>query len=88
MEAIERYTGIFAGDEIRATRRFTDFAAGEALQPNDDAVVQRRAIPPASVADADQDDMQTPFPFDPSAEIEWSPVGRCATSVSDIFRPP
>src|SRR5262245_53316435 len=35
MEAIERYSGIFQGDEIRMTRRFTDFAAGEAIHPND-----------------------------------------------------
>src|SRR5262249_35413090 len=27
MEAIERYSGIFQGDEIRVTRRFTDFAS-------------------------------------------------------------
>jgi oxazoline/thiazoline synthase len=35
MEAIERYSGIFQGDEIRVTKRFTDFEAGEAIPPND-----------------------------------------------------
>jgi len=35
MEAIERYSGIFQGDEIRVKRRFTDFAPGEAILPND-----------------------------------------------------
>ncbi len=35
MEAIERYSGIFQGDEIRMTRRFTDFAPGDAMLPND-----------------------------------------------------
>ncbi len=35
MEAIERYSGIYQGDEIRVTRRFTDFAPGEAILPND-----------------------------------------------------
>src|SRR5207245_6125844 len=35
MEAIERYSGIFQGDEIRVTRRFTDFPSGEAILPND-----------------------------------------------------
>ncbi len=74
MEAIERYTGIFQGDEIRATRRLTDFAAGEALQPNmmllySDAQYRRHLSPMP-----DQDDMQTPFPFDPAEPIEWSPV--------------
>ena len=35
MEAIERYSGIFQGDEIRAKRRFTDFPAGDAIPPNE-----------------------------------------------------
>ncbi len=35
MEAIERYSGIFQGDEIRAVKRFTDFAPGDAIPPND-----------------------------------------------------
>ena len=35
MEAIERYSGIFQSDEIRRMRRFTDFAPGEAIRPND-----------------------------------------------------
>ena len=34
MEAIERYSGIFQGDEIRAKRRFADFPSGEAIPPN------------------------------------------------------
>jgi len=35
MEAIERYSGIYQGDEIRVARRFEDFAPGEAIHPND-----------------------------------------------------
>ena len=35
MEAIERYSEIYQGNEIRVTRRFTDFAPGEAVLPND-----------------------------------------------------
>ena len=35
MEAIERYSGIFQGDEIRAKRRFADFPSGEAIPPNE-----------------------------------------------------
>jgi ribosomal protein S12 methylthiotransferase accessory factor len=74
MEAIERYSGIFQGDEIRATRRFTDFASGEAIVPNkillfSDAQYRQRQAP---MLDADH--MPTPAPFDRSAEIEWSPV--------------
>src|ERR1700719_2674282 len=34
MEAIERYSGIFQGDEIRAKRRFADFPAGQAIAAN------------------------------------------------------
>ncbi len=74
MEAIERYSGIFQGDEIRATRRFKDFAAGEAIVPNkiqlfSDAQYRQRQAPVF-----DSEHMPTPPPFDRSAEIEWSPV--------------
>ncbi|MGC2592785.1 MAG: TOMM precursor leader peptide-binding protein, partial [Xanthobacteraceae bacterium] len=74
MEAIERYSGIFQGDEIRATRRFTDFASGEVIVPNkillfSDAQYRQRQAPMP-----DSDHMPTPAPFDRSGEIEWSPV--------------
>jgi oxazoline/thiazoline synthase len=75
MEAIERYCGIFQGDEIRLTRRFADFAPGDAIPPNDvllfsDAQQRRDRAPASHPHEA------TPMPaaFDPSAEIEWSPV--------------
>jgi oxazoline/thiazoline synthase len=75
MEAIERYSGIFQGDEIRVTRRFTDFLPGEALHPNDvllfsDAQYGRRQT---SALDAGHSHMVPP-PFDPSAKIDWSPA--------------
>src|SRR6202030_3153357 len=68
---IERYSGIFRGDEIRMARRFNDFAPGEYITPNDvllfsDAQYRR---PPS-----EEDVTPTPPPFDPSAKIEWSPV--------------
>jgi ribosomal protein S12 methylthiotransferase accessory factor len=74
MEAIERYSGIFQGDEIRVKRRFTDFHSGEAILPNDvllysDTQYRQHDAPP------DSEHAQTiPAPFDPSAEIEWSPL--------------
>jgi thiazole/oxazole-forming peptide maturase SagD family component len=73
MEAIERYSGIFQGDEIRITRRFTDFAPGEAMLPNDvqhfsQAQFDTRHIPQP---DGSQ---QVPHPFDPSEKAEWSPA--------------
>jgi oxazoline/thiazoline synthase len=75
MEAIERYSGIFQGDEIRATRRFTDFAAGEAILPNDVLLYSdtQQVASQSPGCDADQAD-PVPPPFDPSAKIEWSPM--------------
>src|ERR1700676_5281971 len=74
MEAIERYSGIFQGDEIRVPRRFTDFSSGDAILPNDvllfsDAQYRRDQLPTP-----DSYEPQPPAPFDRSAEIEWSPV--------------
>jgi len=73
MEAIERYSGIFQGDEIRVTRRFTDFPPGDAIHPNDvllysDAQFRAQATSPDSAP------LQMSAPFDRSAEVEWSPV--------------
>jgi ribosomal protein S12 methylthiotransferase accessory factor len=75
MEAIERYSGVFQGDEIRVKRRFTDFAPGDAIRPNDvllfsDAQYRTRQMP-AWESDEPQ---PVPNPVDPSARIEWSPV--------------
>jgi oxazoline/thiazoline synthase len=73
MEAIERYSGIFQGDEIRVTRRFADFAPGDAIAPNDVLLFSdtQRQVDLALPEGAEQ---TAPTPFDPSAEIEWSPV--------------
>ena len=74
MEAIERYSGIFQGDEIRVTRRFGDFPSGDAILPNDvllfsDAQYRRDQAPTP-----DSGHMPLPTPFDASTKIEWSPV--------------
>jgi bacteriocin biosynthesis cyclodehydratase domain-containing protein len=73
MEAIERYSGIFQGDEIRLTRRFTDFPEGDALLPND---VQLFSETQFQTRHSHQPDgsQPVPDPVDPSAKIEWSPV--------------
>jgi oxazoline/thiazoline synthase len=75
MEAIERYSGIFQGDEIRVTRRFADFPPGEAVAPNDilnfsDAQYRARD----EAAHHAEDSHPVPAPFDPEAKIEWSPA--------------
>jgi len=75
MEAIERYSGIFQGDEIRVTRRFTDFARGEAILPNDVLLFSdAQAQPQQAPAEDTHPTQAAPGPFDPSAKIEWSPV--------------
>jgi ribosomal protein S12 methylthiotransferase accessory factor len=73
MEAIERYSGIFQGDEIRMTRRFADFPAGDAILSNDvqhfsEAQIASRHQP---VADGEH---PVPDPIDADARIEWSPA--------------
>jgi bacteriocin biosynthesis cyclodehydratase domain-containing protein len=74
MEAIERYSGIFQGDEIRTKRRFVDFAPGEAIAPNDVLLFSeaqyRRSLAPMPGSR----DMEAPAPLDRTAAIEWSPV--------------
>jgi ribosomal protein S12 methylthiotransferase accessory factor len=75
MEAIERYSGIFQGDEIRTTRRFTDFAEGEALLPNDVQLFSEKQFQSRHVHHHhDEDSQPTPDPLDPTAKTEWSPV--------------
>jgi ribosomal protein S12 methylthiotransferase accessory factor len=74
MEAIERYSGIFQGDEIRATRRFTDFPPGDAIPPNDILLFSDAQLhDQASTTDPDEAP-PAPALFDRSARIEWSPV--------------
>jgi bacteriocin biosynthesis cyclodehydratase domain-containing protein len=71
MEAIERYSGIFQGDEIRVTRRFTDFPSGEAIFPNNVLLFSEAQF---AKDNPNEPPPWTPALFDPSAEIEWSPV--------------
>jgi bacteriocin biosynthesis cyclodehydratase domain-containing protein len=73
MESIERYSGIFQGDEIRVTKRFTDFAPGDAIVPNDVLLFSDAQSRPDR-ADESGETQTAPDPFDPSAKIEWSPV--------------
>ncbi|MGP0059451.1 MAG: TOMM precursor leader peptide-binding protein [Beijerinckiaceae bacterium] len=75
MEAIERYSGIFQGDEIRARRRFKGLPSGEAIPPNkvllfSDAQLRQGRAPTPGLDGWEA----VPALFDRSAEIEWSPV--------------
>src|SRR5882672_3482375 len=74
MEAIERYSGIFQGDEIRTKRRrFTDFAPGDALLPNDVQLFSETQFQNRHLQEPN-DSHPVPEPFDPSIRAEWSPV--------------
>ncbi len=73
MEAIERYSGMFQGDEVKLARRFSDFAAGEAIHPNDVLMLSDAQFEKAAASGGCCSD-EVPHRFDPSAETEWSPV--------------
>ncbi len=73
MEAIERYSGIFQGDEIRVTRRFADFPADDPILPNEVLLFSEAQYRAHQVSGSHQD-MPIPAPFDRSTRIEWSPV--------------
>jgi bacteriocin biosynthesis cyclodehydratase domain-containing protein len=75
MEAIERYSGIFQGDEIRAKRRFTDFPSGQAIYPNEVLLFSDAQLRQGSAGTPGSDEQHAiPALFDRSAKIEWSPV--------------
>jgi oxazoline/thiazoline synthase len=74
MEAIERYSGIFQGDEIRVKRRFTDFPEGDAVPPNDVMLFSEAQYRQGQLPPSERDAASAPSPFDPTAEIEWTPV--------------
>src|SRR5262249_47345536 len=73
MEAIERYSGIFQGDEIRKLGRFTDFPSGDAILPNDVQLFSDAQFRQPQAPDASHETVVAAM-FDQSAEIEWSPV--------------
>src|SRR6266849_2634546 len=74
MEAIERYSGIYQSDEIRLTRRFTDFAPSDAILPNDVLLFSEAQSQPDETQTDDSHQHMVPARFDQSAKIEWSPV--------------
>jgi oxazoline/thiazoline synthase len=74
MEAIERYSGIFQGDEIRMTRRFTDFPSGDAILPNDVLQYSEAQYQSDRSSQGETTEQVVPAPFDQSAKVEWSPV--------------
>jgi bacteriocin biosynthesis cyclodehydratase domain-containing protein len=73
MEAIERYSGIFQGDEIRQTRHFSDFTPGDAILPNHVQLFSEAQFQ-ARHQHREDGSQPAPDPFDPREKIEWSPA--------------
>jgi oxazoline/thiazoline synthase len=73
MEAIERYSGIFQGDEIRLTRRFADFPSGDAILANDVQLFSDNQFKSRHIHQQ-EGSHPVPDPLDASARIEWSPA--------------
>ncbi len=75
MEAIERYSGVFQGDEIRIAKRFKDFAQGEAILANS-VLNFSEAQFKRSLSDIpeQEDEPVSPYLFDTDTEMDWSPV--------------
>jgi oxazoline/thiazoline synthase len=74
MEAIERYSGVFQGDEIRGRRRFADFRPGEAIHPDEVLLFSEAQYGHPPNVGAFDHAQGVPARFDVAAQIEWSPV--------------
>lgn len=76
-EAIERHSGGYAGDEIRCTRRFADFAEApvmDAIHPNAVMLFSDRQYDHGDDLNVPLMRSFVPSRFDPTAEMDWSPV--------------
>ena len=75
-EAVERYSGAFHGDEIRARRRLLDFTeAEEAIHPNEAQLFSDDQLDNAESINAQGHPYNiVPPRLDPDAEIDWTPV--------------
>jgi oxazoline/thiazoline synthase len=75
MEAIERYSGVYQGDEIRVAKRFKEFAPGEAILANDVLNFSEEQFR-LSVSDLPEHDDEpvSPYLYDTDTAMDWSPV--------------
>ncbi len=74
-EALERYSGVFHGDEIRKRARFVDFAEDEVLHPNRVMLFSDKQY--ANLVSTNKEQRRfgkVPFPFDKEVVLEWSPM--------------
>jgi oxazoline/thiazoline synthase len=73
-EAIERFSGVFQGDEPRQTATFRELG-DRAIPPSELAHFSERQFAERDAWNARGSQFQiVPRPFDSDAEIEWSPV--------------
>ena len=73
MESIERYSGIFQGDEIRTTRALPISRLATRFFPTTSCSSAKRSTKTRFLQQPD-DPHPVPEPFDPSTRTEWSPV--------------
>ena len=74
-EAVERYSGVFHGDEIRRRARFSDFSDGDAIHPNAVQNFSDRQYEHADEINARRMRFNyVPQRFDADAEMDWSPA--------------
>jgi bacteriocin biosynthesis cyclodehydratase domain-containing protein len=73
-EAVERYSGLFQGDEARLRARLVDLG-GAGLHPNDHMLFSERQLAERERWNRSGERFtRVPAPFDPKEEIEWSPL--------------
>jgi ribosomal protein S12 methylthiotransferase accessory factor len=73
-EGLERYSGVFRGDEPRRSARLRELG-GAAVAPHDCLLFSERQYRDRDARNAVGSRFSfIPVPFDPDAEIEWSPA--------------
>jgi ribosomal protein S12 methylthiotransferase accessory factor len=73
-EALERYCGLFQGDEPRQLGRMADFGDA-AVHPNDFMLFSERQFAGRDESNRTHDRYQyVPEPFDPERTVEWTPL--------------
>lgn len=74
-EAVERYSGMFHGEEIHSRRRYSEFGVEEAIHPNTVQLFSDSQLDSADSINAVGHPYNiVPSRFDPDVEIDWSPV--------------
>lgn len=74
-EAVERYSGVFHGDEIRSRHRLQDFKDGEAIHPNDIQLFSDWQYENAERINSLRSRFNyVPSRLPPDVELQWSPV--------------